>query len=162
MSASPASRRQGATADRSPATAASGQARRRRTQKPVDRSTSNKRAPPKSEALTHRVRRRERDQAPNPSRFSRTIARSRVDMRERTAIALARSLPRCPCCARLNKRGAAVRRLRHSKSSASKPPEVQPCVPLPSHAGCAEKAHGRAAPLPLDDIQASRMLGQPE
>jgi AhpD family alkylhydroperoxidase len=32
-------------------------------------------------------------------------------MRERIAIAIARTLNRCPCCARLNKRGAIVRRL---------------------------------------------------
>jgi hypothetical protein len=41
-----------------------------------------------------------------PIRTQRHMPDSIATMRERIGIAIARSLPRCPCCARLNKRGA--------------------------------------------------------
>ena len=46
-----------------------------------------------------------------PARTQRHVPDLIVPMRERLAIAIARSLPRCPCCTRLNSRGAAVRHL---------------------------------------------------
>ncbi len=46
-----------------------------------------------------------------PARPQRHIPDLIATMRERIAIAIARTLHRCPCCARLNNRGAAVRRL---------------------------------------------------